>query len=238
MKNHRTRFIITLIAVIIVAVVGYFWYQQSQIGSYGHREIVTYVDRGLTQEHRTKILEQIEEEKQAIADAEKSEDSSVISNILQVGNLYYRLGELATSIEYYDQILADYPADAPALENKGQSLYEMGDYEGAEANWHKALETNQYEVTYIRLAKLYNKKLTDKQADIKPLIETAITNLGQEKSLLIILGHWYRDNGFIDEAISHYKIVLQLDPDNQDIAAEISKLQGQKNKELQLKLDE
>ncbi|MBU0646237.1 tetratricopeptide repeat protein [Patescibacteria group bacterium] len=232
MNKSRTRFLITLIAVIVIAAVGYFWWQQSQINPYGQREIVTWVDRGLDDDVKQYFLDEIETQKQALTDSEAAGQAD-ISIILQLGNLYYQMGELATSIEYYDRILKDHSTDAPALENKGQSLYEMGDFAGAEQNWLKALESNQYELTYIRLAKIYNEDLPERQAEVKDLMETAIVNLGQQKSLLLILGHWYRDNGYVDEAISHYEIVLKLDPGNKDVQKEIDRLREQKNRELQ-----
>lgn len=234
MNKSNIRFILTLIALVVIAVAGYFWYQQNQIKPEHRQKIVQTVDRGLSEEHRAQLFEQIEEQKLAL-EQEKAAGQQDISIILQLGNLYYSLGELKTSVEYYDQILKNHPEDAPALENKGQSLYEMGDFQGAEQAWLKALESNQYEVTYLRLADLYREKLTEKEPEIKGLMETAITNLGQQKSFLIILGHWYRDNGYVDEAISHYEIVMQLDPNNQDIAKEITKLREIKTRELQQK---
>lgn len=236
MNKSRTRFVISLVAVIVIAIVGYLWWQQSQIGPYGRREIVTYVDRGLTDDFREHVLAQIEEKKQALAQAEAAGERD-IGLILELGNLYYQLGELANSVEYYDEILSTHPNDDPALENKGQSLLEMGDYENAEEAWLKALETHQYEVTYLRLVELYNTKLTEKQDQVQPLLETAITNLGQQPGLMLALGHWYRDNGQLDEAISHYEIVLKLQPYNQDVAKEIQKLRDQKVRLMQQGLD-
>jgi tetratricopeptide (TPR) repeat protein len=141
-----------------------------------------------------------------------------LSQWLQLGNFKYQLGDLAGAREVYEtKILADHPADAAALENLGQTLYEMRDYEGAELKWRAALSVNPWEVTYLKLVNLIKEKFPERQAEIQGILEEAIASIGQSPGLLKELGSWFERNEKYDLALSHYKVAKQLAPEDETI---------------------
>ena len=81
--------------------------------------------------------------------------------------------------------------------------------------WQKAIDLSPFETTYLRLADLINKYMPENKADVKIILEHAITNLGQTPDLMIKLGDWYADNGDFERAVSHYEVALQLVPENE-----------------------
>jgi len=142
-----------------------------------------------------------------------------------LGNLKYQLGDLAEAKEIYTtKILADHPADAPALENLGQTLFEMQDYKGAELRWRAAISVSPWEVTYLKLVNLIAAKFPDRQQEIQVILEEAIANLGQSAGLLLRLGDWYANNGQYDRALSHYQVAKQLAPEDSLINEKIAEV--------------
>ncbi|MBI4599193.1 tetratricopeptide repeat protein [Candidatus Uhrbacteria bacterium] len=180
------------------------------------------IDRGLDSAGKAELELRIQTLEAAMReDTEASED---ISNMLQLGNLKYAYGDLAGAKEWYERILADHPRDAPALENLGQALYEMGDVTGAEARWRAAIVVNSYEPTYLKLADLIDERLPEKRSEIGHILEEAIATLGQTPGLLARLGAWYEAQGLYAQALSHYEIALQLDPDDAALKVRIDEV--------------
>jgi tetratricopeptide (TPR) repeat protein len=218
-------------ALVVLGVVGYLWYQDYVVERAPREEepeLVTWVDRGLSEEAKAELELRIQTLEAAMAT--DSEIAGDISKILELGNLKYRFGDLAGAREQYEKILSTHPTDAPAHENLGQTLLEMGDFAGAEEHWRAAIAASPYEVTYIKLADLIVEQFPDRQAEIQPLLEEAIATLGQSAGLLVRLGEWYAANGLYDEAISHYKVAKQLEPDNEGIDTLISEAKSAKAK--------
>ena len=172
-------------------------------------DFVTHVDRGMDA-----AMEQEWEKKVSTLEVEMMKNPKDISLMLQMGNLKYQLGDLASAQEWYERILSTHPQDAPALENLGQTLYEMGDFSGAQKRWRAALAIGPYEVTYLKLADLLQEKFPERKAEIQPLLEEAIATLGQTPGLLTRLGQWYAGEGRYQEALSHFEVAEQLAPDN------------------------
>jgi tetratricopeptide (TPR) repeat protein len=220
MNSTKVRQIATVVGVIILAAVGIFFWQE-RAGQDKPGRVLTYqVDRGLETADRERLLSDIENKKKQIAESPQLN----ISLILELGNLYYGLGDLAAAVREYQDILATNPTDAAALENSGQAYMEIGDYEAAETAWRQALLSNPYELTYLRLAELLTDKMPEKQAEALPVLEQGIASLGQQFSLMLALADWYKDNGRLQEALSHYEIVLKLDPKNKEVARTIEEL--------------
>jgi len=213
MKQAVAVKIVTIcIGLSVVAVVGWLLYKQMNPPPPAppQQTIIPTVDRGLSEEDMAAQRQKITELEVQIAQAPERD----ISLILQLGNLHYGIGELAVAVENYDDILSTNPNDAPALENKGQAQLEMGDYIGALESWQKALAVSPFEVTYLRVANLIDEHFEGEEENVRLVLENGITNLGQTPGLLKRLGQWYESQGMYAEAISHYKVALQLDPDD------------------------
>ncbi len=214
-------------ALIVLLAVGFLWYRDyidvSDEGT-GETEFVTWVDRGLSDNVKAEFELRIATLEAAIA----SNPERDISQLLQLGNLKYAYGDLSSAKEQYENILSTHPKDAPALENLGQALREMGDYQGALDRWRAALNVSPYEVTYLKLADLLDEYFPERQDEIQTLLEEAIATLGQTPGLLKRLGEWYAVNEKYNEAISHYKVAGRLDPDDETIDELIDEVRAAK----------
>ena len=215
-KPPKIKLISTiLVAIIVLIIAGSVWYFAGNSNdNKPEKTFITTVDRGISVENRAIFDAKIETQKAEIA-AAAAEGKRDISKILVLGNLYYAVGELGLAVEQYNDILSSNPTDVPALENLGQAQIEMQDYQGARDSWQKAIDLSPFETTYLRLADLINKFMPENKADVKIILEHAITNLGQTPDLMIKLGDWYADNGDFERAISHYEVALQLVPENE-----------------------
>lgn len=216
--------VVFILAAMVLVFFGAAWrfdWFSSEVESVNESDVfLSYIDRGLKDEDRARLEQKIVDlENSLMTDEELAKD---LSQWLQFGNLKYQLGDLAGAKEIYEtKILADHPADGAALENLGQTLYEMQDYEGAELRWRAALSVNPWEVTYLKLVGLIKEKFPVRQAEIQSILEEAIATLGQTPGLLRELGDWYADNDQYDRAISHYKVAKQLAPDDESLDQKI-----------------
>jgi len=179
-------------------------------------EFLTYVDHGFKAEDRAVLEQKISDLENSLAtDEELAKD---LSQWLVLGNMKYQLGDLAGAKEIYEtKILRDHPDDAAALENLGQTLYEMRDYAGAELKWRAAISVNPWEITYLKLTNLIEEKFPARQSEIQGILEEAIANLGQTTGLLKELGMWFENDGQYELALAHYKVAKQLTPDDSGI---------------------
>jgi len=220
--------LVFILAVLVLAAAGLAWkFNLIKTAQNGSTEDVflSYVDHGLNDEDRTRLEQKISDLEIGLNnDPELAND---LSQWLILGNLKYQLGDLAGAKEIYEtKILADHPADGAALENLGQTLFEMQDYESAELRWRAAISVNPWEVTYLKLVELIDNKFPARQMEIQGILEEAIANLGQSAGLLRRLGDWYADNGQYDRALSHYQVAKQLSPDDESIDQRIAEVRG------------
>lgn len=230
MEAKNNKLIFPILAILIILVVGFFWARQAQGPSGTSGEFTPTVDRGfISPEDEEIALNNIRIIEERIAESEKRD----LTLLLQAGNAYYTYGDLAKAIEYYDDILSTNPGDAPALENKGQALYDGGDYKGAAEAWSTAILSDPNPLTYIRLASLYSNELPEHKARAQVLLEEAIATNGQEHDLVYALGNWYEMEGMLEEAISHYEIALKLEPENQDLRETVANLRAELTKQMQ-----
>ncbi len=235
-KQIRPKTLLTALAAVIVIVVGGMWYDRSTNLSQdttSKQIIVDTVDRGMSPEQRDTFYKKIAELQVQIAD-DANEGKRDISKILQLGNMFYTAGELAQANEQYKDILRTNPTDTPAMENMGQSLMEMGDYEGAAALWVRSLNISANEQIYIKLVDLITERLPAKNARIQEILESAIANIGQTPTLLKRLAQWYGENGKYEEAISHYEVAQKLNLKDTSIKEEIDALRLKQAQALRL----
>ena len=214
--------ILVLIVLAAAASIYYFKPYQAWWPSSGP-VLQNVVDRGLEPADREKLENRIAEARTQ-AEIPTENGSLDLAKWLELGNLYYQIGDLQAASAAYDRILAQSPKDAPALENKGQARLEMGDYAGAEDLWRQSLLVNPYEVTYLRLANLISQNYPDRRDDARQVLEDGIASLGQQSSFLVALGNWYRAGGDLETALSHYEVAKQLDPGNTGLDAVINEM--------------
>ena len=217
---------LVLAAIIIIIIVGAFWYQdyvkyQNQGPSEDETEFLSYIDRGLTEEaqiHWDRVIAELE-----VSIASQGEEPS-LGDLLELGNAYNTVGQLAQAKEMYGQILTRSSTDVPALENLGTTLYLMEDYYGAEETWLLAAELSGSEPHILKLVTLINEHIPEHKAQVKTILELAIDQLGQTPGFLAALGEWYYEQGEFERAVSHYRVALQIDPDNEILARRLEEI--------------
>ena len=200
MKNKHHHGIVILIAVIVV-VAGVVIFYRPQANPAADEQFRTHIDKGMSEEVRAEFDLRISTLRASI---DASEDPE-LRQYLQLANLYYQVGDLALSKQYYEMILAESPNDVPALENLGVSLEQMGDYSGAAKAWSQALELSGNSTTALRLAKLVEEHFPNQRPELKGLLEKSIETFGQEPVFLRMLGDWYANEGDYERALSHYE---------------------------------
>lgn len=234
MKDFNPKWIKIIAAALVIAILGGYWAWSASTPSTPltplQPSFVTFVDRGMSEEQIQVFRDRIAEFETMAADNETN-GTRDISVILSLGNLYYTIGELETAAHWYNEILRTNPDDSPAFENLGQVQLEMGDFAGAEVSLRKAADIAAYEPTYIKLADLIEEHFPERTNEVQGILETAIANIGQTSGLLVRLGRWYADQGMLDEAISHYQVASQLDPDDQAIKAELNDLKRERSRQ-------
>jgi len=231
--SPRLKYALVGFSAVIIAVVGGLWAEQSW--KYAHANptpvapdnLVLHVDRGLKPEDLATLQAKIEAQKADIA-ADTAAGKPDITKVLFLGNLYYEVGDLENAALTYRSILKDHPKDTPSFENLAQVQIEEGDYAGAEQSLRAAVDISAYEPTYLKLVDLIDEHFPARRQEIKGLLETAIGNLGQTPGLLARLAKWYADQGKIDEAISHYEVAHQLDPQDATITQALLDLRAKK----------
>jgi tetratricopeptide (TPR) repeat protein len=228
-RQGYLRAVVIIVILTGVVLAGLWWRQQqpeqeqNESPAQQEQSLKTTVDRGFDEEGWQQMQERIEADQKALEEA-VNEGENAITERLQLGNSYYAAGELQKAVDEYDKILETHPNDPPALENKGQALYEMGDYYGAETAWRKAVSVDPQVHTYIKLDELYTEHLTERYDEFGPMLEEAVANLGQSRGLMIALGNWHKAQGNIDRAISHYEIAIELSDNADDLEEELKEL--------------
>lgn len=217
-----------MLAVVIIAVVAAFWYQDyleynQTEPEESEQEFVTYVDRGIDQENLDRLNQEIAELEASLAEQGDSPD---LSNMLQLGNKYYAIGELGKAKKVYGEILLISPTDVPTLENLGTTLVEMEDYYGAEEAWILATELAGNESHVIRLANLIDEYIPEHKDRIGPMLKLAIEQLGQTPGLLARLGEWYYEQGDYERAVSHYEVAIDIDPEDESLQTRLEEIRA------------
>ena len=231
---QKTGIIWLITGLIFLIVIGLMWRfsKNNQLLSSepDASEFVTWVDRGIPESIAAELELRIQT-LEASLEANTNEKKD-ISQILELGNLKYTYGDLAGAKEQYERILLTHPTDAPAHENLGQTLLEMGDVAQAEEHWRAAIASSPYEVTYIKLADLIDASFFERHAEIQPLLEEAIATLGQSPALLVRLGNWYRQEKDFERALSHYQVALRLQPENTSLIQLINEVKEEQKNSL------
>ncbi len=221
----RFRGYIVLVAIVVIVSVGAFWLQDylryQSDGSGAETEFLSYIDRGLTEEVQIYYDQKIAELEASI---ESQGEEPSLGDLLELGNAYNTVGELAKAKEMYGMILVREPNDVPALENLGTTLNLMQDYYGAEEAWIAAAELSGSESHVLKLVDLINENIPEHKDRVKVILELAVNHIGQTSGLLSALGEWYFEQGEFDRAVSHYEVAIDLNPENEILEARLAEI--------------
>lgn len=218
---------LVLVAIVIIVSVGAFWLQDylryQNKGSGLDNGFLTSIDRGLTEEVQIYYDQKIAELEVSI---ESQGEEPSLGDLLELGNAYNTVGELAKAKEMYGMILVRAPNDVPALENLGTTLNLMQDYYGAEEAWVAAAELSGSESHVLKLVDLINEHIPEHKDRVKTILELAIDHIGQTPGLLSALGEWYFEQGDFSRAVSHYEVALDVDPGNETLEIRLEEIKN------------
>lgn len=176
-------------------------------------DLVTFVDRGLTTEFQAKLLAQIANDKAEIGDRIGDKKSMEdLEHWIGIGGTYYVLGNLAEARSATLEALDLNPVNYVAWGNLGDILSEMGDLDGAEHAYQKAMEFNPIPAYYTKYADFLRDRFTDRLSDYEAVLKDAVQKFGQEPEYISRLAELYMKQGRYQEAVAHYEVLLSLTP--------------------------
>lgn len=125
----------------------------------------------------------------------------------------YTLGDLVTARETYETLLNLNPLYYVGWNSYGNVLAAMGDNAKAESAYRQALtlapDVKDY---YLDLAKFITRAYPDRSEEVRTILESGVTALGQTQEFMSALAEWYLAHGDCERAIAHYKVVATLNP--------------------------
>ena len=209
---------ITIVAIVILIVFGFLWLKNSQFSTDDkYAGLTTYIDKNLTDERAAELNLQ-----EQTLTASLENDSTSLENWRDLGLIRYELGDLAGAAEAYEQAVEINPLNYPSWASLGDMRKHMGDYIGAELAYTKAIELYPNEDDYYyKLIDLWQRYIPERDEDIHDMLVWMIQNLGQDRESLVHLAEWYMDHGEYEEAVSHYEVALQYDPENEDLQEDL-----------------
>ena len=144
--------------------------------------------------------------------------------VIKQAKMAYRLGDLQTTITFYEMAVKDYPEDDEISQQLGLLYAEEGDgylsqqlYGGAARSYRKALGTRVSKTDRVRVSRTLAQALKDLDVPTLELavVQEAILEAESEDwPLRLELAQIYDDNGKHDEALHHYELIFQNDPNN------------------------
>ena len=228
MKLHLSAkniaFIIALL--VIVGGLGYgYWQSRPQVD-----QIVLQRDVEMEPAIRQTFVQRIELTKAALAAQEASGGKVEMALYINLASDYVMIGELKQGADVYKHYVTNVnQIDYTAWNNYGDVAEQMGDYLVAEQAYLKAIELlpdyEEYNRDYVEF--LQNHFAASRGQDIREALENAVTNVGQTNWTMVNLAKWYLADGDCDQALAHYKVALQLSPDNTALQDEYAEAKDQ-----------
>lgn len=177
----------------------------------------------LTEEQKEQYLQDLAVAQRA-AQASDYQDLQVIGEIARLKKL---LGDTEGAADAWRLAASVSPASGYALTNLAIIYHhDLKDLAGAEHYYLAALINNPSDYNTIRnLYELYLSDLNDKVRAEGLLLQSIKENPGMA-DLYSLLGKFYEDGGFTDEAIKQYRKYLEYRPENEIIKIKLQELQA------------
>ncbi|MEO1575139.1 MAG: tetratricopeptide repeat protein, partial [Pseudomonadota bacterium] len=122
-------------------------------------------------------------------------------------------GNVNEAIQYFQQVLADYPGYAPALTLMGVALIELDDMDQAEMNLSEAVAQDPANVKVRRLLAETRMRMGRSRAAIATL-QAGLRNDSADASMITLLGRESLRIGKRDDGLRYLREALAEDPDN------------------------
>ena len=129
--------------------------------------------------------------------------------LLKLAKLYLIIKDYPNSFSTIKQLLSIDEANAGAYYTRAVALLEKGDTNSAVKDLQKAVENNQeFYDAYIQLGELYSMK-KDPMAEL--YLKNAMNLKPQSREALYMLGLYYQESAFFEQAISTYQNLMKTD---------------------------
>ncbi len=180
--------------------------------TYLHR-MVGYLlaNRGLSEEAIERYKLVVEQEPESVDDWN------------QIASLYVKLEQDEDAIGAYDKIIAIEPNNMEAQEKKNALIGRSGDIEALVAGKEKIREQDpQNSRVRFDLGRLYFEQIEDFEKSIE-LFQEFLTLVPNDIGAIEYVGNAYRRLDRSNEAMTQFKGILEMQPDNKKMMAEISR---------------
>ena len=164
-----------------------------------------------------------------------NETISIIRQNYDYPNAWYDLGAYRKLIGDYDGAIDAWnfiglirPKDYILYNNLGD-LYSfvLKDYVKGEANFLKAISNNPENVNgYTQLATLYEYAYKEKSAEAEIILLLGIKSNSKDVGLKITLAQYYERNNRKADALKYFEEAAKLDPANNSLQEEVSRLKN------------
>ena len=232
MEWNRKRVVTATVGVIVLAAAVYgavLAYPRLTNPYYGLT--TSFEVANMTDEIRTTIETRITAAKAGIAAAEQAGEKVDLDQYMIISDYSLVLGDLVAAREAMEEVLKENQGNPVAFNNYGYILERMGDYEGAEENYRKAIAiSSPYEEYYRDLIVLIDEHFPERSGEIEPLLKEAVNAVGQTSWFMVELGRYYQSVDDCERAIAHYKVAITLEPDSQSIADEFTSVKAECSK--------
>jgi len=129
-----------------------------------------------------------------------------------IGNIFFKMQNFETSLQYYEDALKIGPEDALGYYNLGLVYYAMENFEKAKENWKNAIQKEERRKKPGKEEKSSKDKL-----DVSLIVETRPISFEAHKSL----GSLYILQNLKEKALEEFKKAIELEPEYPDSYFEI-----------------
>jgi tetratricopeptide (TPR) repeat protein len=212
MKN-RLKIVIIVIGLAVIGFVGWQWASDGElISGDEYPGFVNQEDLDIPDSARLQWEAQLDTARASLA-----QDPDNFGQLQATAVLEQQLGLYADARKHMELLLKGNQINPVAWTIYGDIVYKMRDYETAELAYAKSLELDIDQQVLLKLENVWRNDLPSQYPNIETLYKDAISAAGQEPFFLIRLAQWYADEGRYEEAASHLKVAMDLDPENEDI---------------------
>lgn len=186
------------------------------------KELISWVDRGLSEDDKTRVEAKITEITDKIGGDRDAHDLNLW---LDLGNWKSILGDLAGARDAFRTATDLNQFSHLSQYDLGVVLEEMNDLAGAEKAYLKALELDAQEQYFVKYADFLEEHYPERTADYENLLQGAVQKLGQKSWIIARLATFYEAQGRLEEAKSHLEVLIRLEPDDASIKKDLERVE-------------
>lgn len=218
MKIQKNRIIITIIALIILAIIGYAAYKN---GYFNYKD--TQTEEPASDGEKKYTEEEIKQYDQYMKDASAfilAGDKGDKDSYRKAIDLYEKAAAVGSDNVW-----------VPFL-NIGNLYRKLGEFDKSETAYNKALEIskNGTDEIYFQKIDLYRYDLKKSNEEVGKLYEEALDKVVYNANVILRYATFLRDTGQFEKALSYYETLVKNYPDNQAYKDEVAAIKAKLGK--------